>query len=276
MDSSGGGGVDGRDASAEPVMRLLVSSDWHLDAATAGVERLPELEAYVDALVARLRVGTFDAFVHLGDFFDPGSLQECRLSATLFSMVERVHEAVGRSIWIAGNHDVVESSSGWSVLSPLSVASRAGWCGDPSGGMASPDVLTVPTALRLDYADAIVLALPYVSRAAERDPETAERLADALAAARSRSPETRLVVLGHFTIPGIVPGSEEEMVRGRDAVFPADAIASLRPDLVLNGHYHARQTVACGGVRIEIPGAPLRMTFGERDDGERGWLEVEL
>ena len=257
-------------------MKILVSSDWHLDARTAGVERLPELDAYVAAICRRLDEQRFDAFIHAGDYFDPGSLSECRWSAKLFSYVSEIHSMVGESIWITGNHDVVESAENWSVLSPLLVAAASGWTGTTSRLQESCPVICYDGPRIVDVGETVVLALPFLSRAAARSQDTADRLKMVTNVARTRSSGRKLVVVGHFSIPGIVPGSEEEMQRGHEQTFPAELIASLKPDLVINGHYHARQTVKVGGVTVEIPGAPLRMSFGEKDDGPRGWLEIDL
>lgn len=253
-------------------MRILVTSDWHVDASTAGVERAAELESYVAALAARLedtRKPRVDVLIHAGDFADPGSLYDCRWIATIMRHVAVLHRRVGRSIWIAGNHDVIETSGGWSMLTPLAEAAIAGWC-------EGIEIVEAPSLIGIDGVG--FLCLPYVARSVEKAPKYRDFYTDALEEAGRRR---KLVVVGHLSIPGITPGSEEEMPRGREMIFPVDEIAEFRPAVVINGHYHARQTFAArtssgGNLPIEIPGAPIRFTFGERDDGARGWLEIEV
>lgn len=249
-------------------MKILATSDWHLDAMTAGVSRAPELDAYVDAVVDRCVDQQIDVVLVGGDYYDPGSLRESQHAARLFRYAEKIQRVVSCSVWIAGNHDVVGEGS---VLSPLAVASR--WWRDDMG----PEVAERPRLVDAFHGEpsVAVLALPFVAETPTVSMVALmeKAVADARAA---KARGDRLVVLGHFTIPGVTVGSEEEMVRGRDLLFPAQLVRSLEPDLVINGHYHAQQTVEYEGVTIHIPGAPLRMTFGERDDGDRGWLEIAL
>src|SRR4051812_9336505 len=101
-------------------MNILVMSDLHLDAMTAGVARAPELDAFIDAVVERLRDTTkpeIELVIVGGDYYDPGSLKESQHAARLFRYVEKIH-AYCSSIWIAGNHDVVGNGS---ILSPLAI-----------------------------------------------------------------------------------------------------------------------------------------------------------
>lgn len=258
-------------------MRLLAMSDLHLDAVTAGIPRATELDSFIDAVVERLRDTTqseIDMVIVGGDYYDPGSLRESQHAARLFGYVEKIAEQCP-SIWIAGNHDVVGDGS---ILSPLAIAAR--WMASP---LSVPEIVERPRCVRLGIwetetgnVEALsVLALPFVSESPT--VSMVECMKQAVEEARAaKTNGDHLVVVGHFTIPGIVPGSEEDMVRGRDLVFPAELIRSLEPDVVINGHFHRQQVVECGGCTIHIPGAPLRMTFGERDDGDRGWLEIEL
>jgi hypothetical protein len=83
-------------------------------------------------------------------------------------------------------------------------------------------------------------------------------------------------VLSHLSLPNMHPGSEEEMPRGREVDFPVERVLELEPAVVLQGHYHARQVVKLRGLEVQVIGAPVRFTFGERADGERGYLLVDV
>ena len=61
---------------------------------------------------------------------------------------------------------------------------------------------------------------------------------------------------------GAEDGSEiQDFPRGREVVFPTDALLSRFGDrcMLFNGHYHRRQIV-CG---VRMPGALGRLGFGE-------------
>lgn len=246
-------------------MRILITSDWHLDWVTAGKPRLPEMCDHIEELIAVVESESIDVVAFLGDAFDPGQM----LGPMYGDVVSR---AAGRFAWgarmgtifLAGNHDVIETSEPRSTLSSL------------AGIQPWVDGLFVAERPCVhDVGDVRFLLLPYVSRAAWRAGTEADavRALDA-ADVRTRG-KKKLVVLGHMTIPGAVMGSESrELARGRDLDLPS--LAELEPDLVVNGHYHRHQVVRHGGVDVVIPGSPLRLTFGEAEDRRKGYLVAEV
>lgn len=252
-------------------MKILVTSDWHVDAVTAGVERLPELAEYVSALEGAVHDQKIDLVLNLGDCWDPGSVQDPRWGRFVYQSFVHLAEAAREQssndvglIAIPGNHDVVDRSEPTSTLSPLAVA-----------GPRAVAVLEEPTLYRL--GGVAFLALPYVSRAFERTDGYRRTYDDAIEAALKAARSSPLVVFAHLAFEGMVPGSEStDMARGREVPFPVDVVGELGASVVLNGHYHARQTIRRGALDIEIPGAPIRFTFGEAKDGPRGFLVVEV
>ena len=246
-------------------MKVLATSDWHLDAVTAGVPRLREFGAYLSRVVAAVREEPIDLVLVLGDYFDPGRLNAHELTVRLMEAAAELAE-LAPTVMIAGNHDVVESSGGWTTLSPLVVAARCGLGGGRLQAFERPEAVEV--------AGVTVLALPYVARSVE--------MAQGYAGLRSRAFDRAahaggpLVVAGHLTVPGAIMGSEtREMARGRDVDFPAGEVAALKPALVLNGHYHRPQVVR-GPVDVVVPGSPHRFTFGEGDADSRGFVVAEV
>lgn len=230
-------------------MKALVTSDWHLDAVTAGVERFDDLERATEELLDAVDANEVDAFIFLGDLCDPAT--------------NRAHRAVDRacdlastldipSYWLVGNHDVIEDGHGSNVLSPVNYTPRA-------------EVIAAP-CLRL-VGDAQVVFLPFTPRSHAYDPEEFVRHQ---ALANPRHPKA---VMGHLNIAGITPGSETtEMPRGRNIEFPLDAINDVWPGaLKLNGHYHERQVFR----DIHIPGSLERLTFGE-EANVPGYLLMEV
>lgn len=229
-------------------MKLVISSDWHLDAVTAGVPREREIRiAAQQVLTAATKA---DAFLFLGDLCDPDASRGPRCAAFA---IECSREIRCRQYWLTGNHDVIEDGSGTSVLEPLAA----------SGG----DVLVnAPRVLKVD--DLAIVALPYVPRVLAYDPvEFVREAAEQVAGARW------VLVAGHLTLPGIHPGSEsEEFARGRVGPMPLDVIREALPNAVLvNGHYHRANIYD----NVNVPGALARLTFGECDH-EPSFLTIEF
>lgn len=268
-------------------MKVLFTSDWHTDHVTAGVSRHAELLDYVGRVVDAIHEHEVDVVCFLGDAFDPGSMSEGVWSAFMIKALHRISDAARYgSVWIVGNHDVLDSSVPCSTLSPLAVSVELNartWedAGKVVRVCEMPDFIPFDGTSPAEHARSPrktpvvgILALPYVARTVEQLSLYRRDLDLAFESARAFTGP--VIAIGHYSIAGIHPGSEEEMMRGREFAFPAQRIAELDPALVVNGHYHARQTVTCGGVKIEIVGAPTRFTFGEASDGERGFLIAEV
>lgn len=249
-------------------MKILLTSDWHLDAVTAGFARVDELRAYVRELGRVLEAAhassPFDAVFFLGDAHDPGGMLASLFTSIVIDAARMFGDWTPEgSIWIAGNHDVIESSRLVTTLSPLAAVS------DRLGAR----VYELPGFTTIGRLG--VLALPYVSRVTSSTSAYIEALEAAYGAAEAH--DGPVGVIGHLTVPGALMGSESrEMARGRDVDFPAMRVAALSPVFVANGHYHDAQIVEYGELRVIIPGSPARLTFGERNDGEKGYTVIEV
>ena len=250
-------------------MRMIVSSDWHLDAVTAGVRRYDEHFEYAQALEKITREQSIDLLVLLGDFFDPGSMVAHKCERFLFDAVGRLSEFT-RVVLIAGNHDVVEGSDHpTTVLSAMRQATCYGFGDGAVTVVEEPGVYDFDGKVRL-------VCLPYVSRALRYLYSESSRGFWA-SATMGPGDELPIVVCGHLTVAGADLGSEsEEFARGTELDFPATRVAELNPAAVFNGHYHKPQTVKLGGVDIVIPGSPQRLTFAETGDYKKGFLVVDV
>jgi DNA repair exonuclease SbcCD nuclease subunit len=223
-------------------MRLIVTADWHLDAVTAGVSRLPDLELaarqVAEFAVRRYVEDVHTVFVFGGDLTDPDPPRCWRAVAAAAGIARYLFEHGVTSYWMTGNHDVLEDGHGSHTLLTLASIGRPDRC----------RVIDAPTAVLLPDARELVL-LPFVARSRGYDPEEAVR--------RLAGPDTAAVV-GHLMLEGIGPGSETtDFARGRDVFFPIDAAREVAPEAVLvNGHYHRRQTYR----GVEVPGALARLT----------------
>lgn len=249
-------------------MKILVTSDWHGDTVTAGVERLPELEEALAKMHAVVREEAIDLTLVGGDFHDPGSVWEARWARFLYTSLRGFTDR-GWCLAIPGNHDVIDANPPMSILSPLKALNLT--------GLAIAELPAVHRFLgeRSGHGTCAVLALPYVSRLVEKSELYQRAYEQAFEHARkARKEGTPIVVLTHLMFEGMHPGSEEAMARGRDVPFPIADVETIEPRLVLAGHYHDRQTIKRGKLEIEIIGAPLALAFG--DQGPRGFLVVDV
>lgn len=254
-------------------MRTLFTSDWHLDAVTAGHERFKELEATAWSIARECVEQKFDAFVFCGDLCDPGTSRSYRAISVAIEIASYLTKAKVHNYWLAGNHDVIEDGHGTSTLSPLQAATRG-----IESSYSGLVIANHPVMLKLESRDETsflhTLFLPYTPRSHAYDP-VAE-----LKRLHQQGAKFDLFV-GHLNIEGITPGSEtNDMPRGRDVFLPWNLIRECWPDaIIVNGHYHEAQEwlgrftqsdvkkgkVLDGSRGVHIPGSIARLTFGESD-----------
>ena len=230
--------------------RLLVTSDWHGDWITSGVQRVGELNAIVLEMLERFERGGFDGFAFLGDLTNPYSRNVHRAVAVATSVAAWMNVNGFPNIWIVGNHDIVESAEPNHTLLPLA----------NMGG----ETVVVDTPHQFWVDGQPFIGLPYTPATRSYSPEEFINEIEL---------EQQPLVLGHLMIEGIGPGSETiDMPRGRDVFLPVDAIFRKWPGAaVFNGHYHTGQVFR----GVHIPGSLMRLTHGE-ENNEPGWLEVNL
>jgi len=231
--------------------KLLITSDWHLDATTAGVERREDLEAAVDRIACVVKEERVDGFAFLGDLTDPDSPRAWRALEVALRFAVNLDACEVDQLWLVGNHDVVEDGRGSSTLLPLRGAGFR--------------VVDTPQSTVL--AGVPVVALPFTPRSHAYDPAAFVRDRPPLQATGAP------LVISHLCVEGIEPGSEsKEFARGREVFLPLEQIAASMPGaLVFNGHYHRRQTFR----EVNVPGSLARLTRGERENSP-GFLIVEV
>lgn len=230
---------------------IVVTSDWHADATTMGVARFADIEAKVRRIVQLViaQPERVTAFVFCGDLADPdspGAWAAAKLAVEVAARLSSEGCDVP-TLWLTGNHDVMEDSSGAHSLMPVAPVGEvvdaprvSSWCG--LGG--------VPVTW---------MALPFVPRSRAYDPE----------AFVEEVTEDVQVVFSHLCVEGIGPGSEtKDFARGREVFLPLTAIRRKWPRArIVQGHYHNPQTYE----GIEVVGSLERLT--RSDVGERrGYL----
>lgn len=230
-------------------MLIVAVSDLHLDAVTHGVSRFQEVTKAVDQSVQYAIAQRASAYMFLGDLCDPDS------GPIVFRCIEvairaavRLHQHLIPSLWLAGNHDVIEAKEAGTTLSPLR-----------SLGLDAVYVLEEPRVFSPKGLFQ-VCALPFTPSVRPYDPEKA-------------IPDEGVdVCIGHLNIEGLAPGSETtEMPRGREVMFPVDKAVS-KSKLVIGGHYHKQQRTPEG---VYIVGSSAVLSFGEEFNSP-GFLALKV
>lgn len=239
-------------------MKVVASSDWHVDWNTHGVSRFQEVKEAAHRTVDRAVEEGADLYVFAGDLCDPDT------GSSVFRCVELAIDVATRlasrgiaSAWIAGNHDVIEDGSGDTTLSPLRALENLGHL-----------VKVFERPGSIERAGGRVIALPFAATSHGYDVEAAIASISEL----RDVPKEKTIIVGHLNIQGVVPGEETtEMPRGREVWLPVEAAKRVARHVV-SGHYHRRQRTKDG---VWIIGSLARLTFGE-EGNEPSFLILEV
>lgn len=229
-------------------MKIVASSDWHLDWVTGGFPRFSDIRQRVDRVVDFAISEQADLFAFAGDLSNPDSAGVHAAVEVAAHVASKLSAHGVPSVWLAGNHDVVEDGCGTSTLAALAGMAR--------GGVTNGSVRVFERPGAFGHLGCGIVALPYPPRSTPYDPgEFVTRL-------EPIAPGVPVVVFGHLWIEGVDPGSETiDMPRGRSVFWPVSEIRAAWGDnaIMIGGHYHA------GGIYngVHVIGAPERMTFGE-------------
>lgn len=253
-------------------VRLFISSDWHLDSVTSGVERFEEISRAVREVVdAVIADKTSDKrFVFLGDLTDPHGAFSHKAVAFAVEQSMRMAESGIASFWIAGNHDVILREGAGTTLEPMK---PFGITGDDISVADVPDVFSCGGVDEFspelyDLFGPVLVMLPYVS------PDRLYNPAEFIKRLPSFG-NGKVLVLGHLTVLSAEIGSESgEFARGRELVFPVEACKEKWGSRVtmVNGHYHKRQTTKDG---VIIPGSLARLRHDE-EGNTPGYLVIDF
>ena len=252
-------------------MKLFIVSDVHADASTNGLDRFDEISnalfVAVDAAIDEAKRTSPEnvAFIFAGDLCDPDTTRSFRAIGLAIEAALCLSRFFIHSLWIAGNHDVIENDRGSTVLEPLQkVAERV-----PRIKVAERE-----EAIVRYYQDKLaIVALPYVARANHYDPS--EFIRDRCYGISEKDGFKPPIVIGHLTVPSAERGSEsEDFARGRDMIFPVGECRRRWGDrcVLANGHYHRKQITKDG---VHIPGSLARLRHDE-EQHEPGYLVIEV
>lgn len=239
-------------------MNVVLSSDWHGDWTTLGIPRFDEVAAAAEHTVDYAISTKAGLYVFGGDLAEtegPGMLRTLELAVRLAT---KLNAAGIPSLWLTGNHDVIEDGRCTSNLTPLRDVPGATLADAPVRiAYGQPSARSGSAAIR-------VLALPFTPRTHSYDPA---------AFVREHAHEAIHLVVGHLMLEGIGPGSEtRDMPRGRDVFLPVREIREAWPNAVIaSGHYHTRQVFN----GVHIPGSLCRLMQVEANNPP-SFLEMHL
>lgn len=201
-------------------MKIVVTSDWHLDASTDGLSRFDDVLEAVNTSVDIAIQEQAGLYIMLGDLCDPSSVFSIRAMAEAVRVAGALSDAGIPSVWVAGNHDVMDDGMGTTTLTPL------------ARSMLADHVFESPGEVVIENLH--LVGLPFTAPSHAYDP--AKVIRDF---SKTRRGETTLV-LGHLNIATAEGGSESgEMARGREVLWPTEALKKKWPGAtLLGGHYH--------------------------------------
>jgi DNA repair exonuclease SbcCD nuclease subunit len=226
-------------------MKVIVTADWHLDSVTLGVSRFDDLSVALRQLMTTALQERPRLFLFLGDLCNPDrGARTLKAISTVALYARMLAENDIESVWLAGNHDVVDSSDIVSSLTPL-------------GSMPFLHVVEKLGSMQIDGWHFVFL--PYISRVLQAEIDVRRFVERECVLAADKG--LRTVIAGHCThIDGAVNGNETTLMpRGRTMAFPTD-IGKRYGAIMFNGHYHTRQHTPSG---VYIPGSLGRFDFGE-------------
>jgi DNA repair exonuclease SbcCD nuclease subunit len=244
-------------------MDVVVTTDWHGDASTAGFARFDDVEAAVGRSVEHAVEIKAGLYLFMGDLItnDPSLDLMIRCAALAQNTAARLSTWNIPSVWMPGNHDVFEDGRGTTVVDVLNHCLGVAY------------VMKEPGTFCLE-GNKLALVLPYAPPSHAYDPASFVEETAAKLEAQGRNLDDVVLVAGHLMIEGIGKGSEsEDMARGGDIWFPNAQVKKLFPRAVrTNGHYHRRQVFD----GIHIPGSLAGpMTRGEQDN-EAGFMVIRV
>lgn len=241
-------------------MIIVCTGDWHLDRMTAGFDRFDDVSRGIDATIFAAIKQRADLYVFLGDLANPHSVRSHRAAAKAIESARKLRNSGIESLWIVGNHDVIEDGSGTSTLSALDAAGFV--------------VASKPMLLSIGQSNKCVVALPHPPACAAYDPaEQIGKLHESIYQREIGDLVEVVLVAGHLSLPEATPGSESgEMARGRGYNWPVDEIKKHWPKAaIIGGHYHRGQSLS----GVTFAGSLERLAFDEAEN-DPGFLMLEV
>jgi DNA repair exonuclease SbcCD nuclease subunit len=232
------------------MMKILVTSDWHLDWSSTGMPRFDDLTRVIEDMVDE-HANEIGLFLFLGDLTDPYSSRAWRAVDFAATIARGISDRKIPSVWISGNHDTLDDGFGTTTIDCLQHVATD----------APVEVVTGFRVIQLAGIELMLLPHPGMVKGYS-------------SAEQKRRPA---IIAGHLTLQGYDRGSEsEDMPRGKEVLFPYAEIREHYPNAVLlNGHHHKRGTFGDKQQPVHVPGSLARLTFNEEHNAP-GYLLLEI
>jgi len=272
-------------------IKLLHTADIHIGMENYGrVDPATGINARVMDFLRRLSdMGEFaveqgiDVFVFAGDAYrtrDPNPTYQREFARR----IKQIADAGIPVILLVGNHDmpnVAKRASSITIFDTLDV---------PNVYVGDREALREVACRR--GQPLLVATVPYPLRSAlvSREGQQGKSLAEldvllqntmienirALAEQARQRPELPAIFVGHFSLNEATPGTERNIMIGRDAAIPRSVLADPVWRYVALGHIHKHQSLNRDlQPPIVYSGSIERIDFGEEDD-PKGFVVVEI
>lgn len=260
-------------------LKILHTSDWHAGRIWKGVDRLDELAAVLEHVLAFVERERVDLVLHSGDVFDtPTPAPEAE--RLVFGFFRRLGRLGVPSVVIAGNHDSPTRFEAWGTLAELAeVRALARPRPAHSGGLIEIDtragqrarVAAVPFAAPRVFISALQLT--------EEQGLAHQRYADGLRAmianvcAPFAADSVNLLMLHTHLEGALFSGSERRVHLGDEWAGTTQALPASAHYVAL-GHIHKPQHLAAAPAPTHYAGSPLQLDFGEAGE-QKGFVVVD-
>ncbi|MGD2181484.1 metallophosphoesterase family protein [Lusitaniella coriacea] len=248
-------------------MRLIHTSDWHLGRRLKGIDRTPEIEVALKALLESAKSLEVDAVLVAGDIFDvPSPTAEAEKVA--YNFFCQLQEAKIPAVVIAGNHD-----SAFRIDSVSRLLSHVG-----VRALGRPRKANQGGVIQLDTPSGklSVAAMPFASERRllkaedlwEKDDleqrQHYKQLVNYLLEnlARSFQEDSVNVLMAHLTLDGAIRAYSEVDYYTRDTYSLAGATLPPEAQYIALGHIHKPQQVA-NAAPTYYSGSLIQVDFGE-------------
>ena len=263
-------------------MRILHTSDWHLNERLKGIERQPDIVSRLEEIAGYLDEHRVDVMVVSGDVFS----QTTRMSELKKAMddVNRVFKPFllsgGSIIAISGNHDNED------FFSMLRVTLDLGGPIDPRQAGPRPSgrlyMFSQPGILELadkagQSVQFVLLPYPTVSRylkdgnityssLAERNQKLHDKFKERLQEMQEKHVQPHLpsVLVSHIHVRGSEIHTPHHLSESDDVIYEQGEIPSYLA-YIAYGHIHKPQLISNASY-MRYAGSIERFNYGERDD----------
>lgn len=230
-------------------MKIVASGDWHLDKKIEGYDLHDHIVRAAESVIDEAHGADF--FVHLGDLFD-NRRPTPRAYATAIELLSQLGCPI---VVIQGNHDV---GTGGPIQAALS---------------GRVDVVTGPVVLAIN--DRSFQFVPWIIGHPEPQRVVDLVFEDARISWDDEFEKGKTnrvcAVFSHLGVRGAILSSGVAMNQGT-LEMPYEVAQGL-PCPVVNGHIHRRQKL---GNNIWMPGGVVSFDMGERNDGAKGAVVLEV